>query len=336
MKKLVSLLVAMLLIVTCAAGALAEGTKLLGVFMPSADHGFTAESIEQAKGALDLTKSSRSDFDYVLYNTAEASEQMNQIATAMGMYEFDAIMLWPIDGSPLFNAASSIKDANIPLVIYDRLIPDFEPVADMTGDQVAVGKGAAEYMNTFFADRIGAGEEIYCLEFQGDTSQAAVERTESFMEFKDEKILVDQSFLTMWSRETGFTLMTDWLSNTPKEDIEKISAIYTHDDEPLLGILDAIAQYQGDATLNVEVLVGVGAQKDVLDVMQSSLDNYGINIVTNTYAPGMIRQCVDLAVGIMDGSGETGLHLVPVEQISLDNEAEYRQSDEYKYRYPNA
>jgi hypothetical protein len=69
--------------------------------------------------------------------------------------------------------------------------------------------------------------------------------------------------------------------------------------------------------------------------MQSSLDTYGLNIVTNTYAPGMIRQSVALTVGIMDGSGETGLHLVPVEQITLDNQAQYRQSDEYKFRYPN-
>ena len=69
--------------------------------------------------------------------------------------------------------------------------------------------------------------------------------------------------------------------------------------------------------------------------MQPALDELGLNIVTNTYAPGMIRQAVDLAVGIMYGSGETGLHLVPVEQVRLDNADEYRQSDEYKYRYPD-
>lgn len=336
MKKVISLLVALLLIATAMTCAVAEETKLLGVFMPSADHGFTAESIEQAKGALELTKETRDDFDYVLYNTAEASEQMNQIMTALDMYEFDTIMLWPIDGSPLFNAASMIVDRGIPLIVYDRLIPDFEPTAEMTGDQVAIGTSAAEYITTYFADRIASGETIHVLEFQGDTSEAAVERTESFIANKGGSVVIDQSFLTMWSRETGYNDMTNWLSNTPKEEIEQISAIYTHDDEPLLGILDAIAQYQGDAELNIEILIGVGAQKDVLDVMQSSLDEYGIHVVTNTYAPGMIRQCVDLAVGIMYGSGETGLHLVPVEAISLENEAEYRLSDEYMYRYPDA
>lgn len=335
MKKLLSVLLVMALFIVVAIGVNAEETKLLGVFMPSADHGFTAESIEQAKGALELAKSKNAGFDYVLNNSAEASEQMNQIMTALDMYKFDAVMLWPIDGSPLFNTASMIKEKGIPLVVYDRLIPDFEPVAEMTGDQIAVGKGAAEYLNKYFADRIAADETIYILEFQGDTSQASVERTESFLEYKDKKIEVVQSFLTMWSRETGYNDMTNWLSNTSKADIEKISAIYTHDDEPLLGILDAISQYKGDAKLNIQVLIGVGAQKPVLDVMQESLDKYGIHVVTNTYAPGMIRQAVDLTVGIMYGSGETGLHLVPVEQISLDNEAEYRMSDEYIYRYPN-
>ena len=249
MKKIVSLLVALLLVVAAMSCAVAEETKLLGVFMPSADHGFTAESIEQAKGALELTKETTEGFDYVLYNTAEASEQMNQIMTALDMYEFDTIMLWPIDGAPLYNAASMIVEKGIPLVVYDRLIPDFVPTAEMTGDQIAIGTSAANYMNTYFADRIAAGETIHVLEFQGDTSQAAVERTESFIDNKDEAIVIDQSFLTMWSRETGYNDMTNWLSNTPKEEIEQVSAIYTHDDEPLLGILDAIAQYQGDAEI---------------------------------------------------------------------------------------
>lgn len=315
---------------TPAAGG---DTMLMGVFMPSADHGFTAESIEQAKGALDLMKETKDGFDYVLFNTAEASEQANQIATALDMYDFDTVMLWPIDGAPLYNAAQSIQDAGIPLVVYDRLIPDFDPTAEMTGDQIAVGTSAANYMNDYFADRIAGGETIYVLEFQGDTSQASNERTQSFMDNKDQNIEVVQSFVTMWSRENGYNDMSNWLANSSAEDIEMISAIYTHDDEPLLGILDAIMQYDGSADLNIEILIGVGAQKPVLDVMQSSLDDYGIHIVTNTYAPGMIRQCVDLATGIMYGSGETGLHLVPVEPVSLDNEAEYRQSDEYIYRY---
>ena len=307
---------------------------LLGVFMPSADHGFTAESIEQAIGALDEVKASRDDFDYVLYNTEEASEQTNQIATALDMYEFDAVMLWPIDGAPLYNAAQSILDAGVTLVVYDRLIPDFEPTAEMCGDNTAIGENTANYMNEYFADKLEAGETVSILEFQGDTSEATAERTNSFMATKDEGIEVVQSFVTNWSRETAFNDMTNWLANSSKEDIEKISALYIHDDEPLLGILDAIAQYDGPATVNIRVGSGVGAQKDVLDTMQPTLDEYGISVVTNTFAPGMIRQCVDLTVGIMDNSGETGLHYVPVQTITLENADEYRQSDEYKYRYP--
>ena len=139
---------------------------LLGVFMPSADHGFTAESIEQAIGALDEVKASRDDFDYVLYNTEEASEQTNQIATALDMYEFDAVMLWPIDGAPLYNAAQSILDAGVTLVVYDRLIPDFEPTAEMCGDNTAIGENTANYMNEYFADKLEAGETVSILEFQ--------------------------------------------------------------------------------------------------------------------------------------------------------------------------
>ena len=171
------------------------------------------------------------------------------------------------------------------------------------------------------------------MEFVGDTSEASAERTNSFMENKDANIEVVQSFVTMWSRETAYNDMTNWLSNSAPEDIEKIQGIYIHDDEPLLGILDAIAQYNGSAKLNFKILTGVGAQKDVLDIIQSTYDIYGITILTNTFAPGMIRQCVDYSVGIMNGSGETGLKYIPVEQIIAENMDEYRKSDEYIYRY---
>ncbi len=338
MKKVLAIVLSLVLVfalVACGNGGsdTDSGDKpLLVVFMPSADHGFTAESIEQCVGALEVT-SAEKGFEYKVYNTDDAGEQTDQIATALEMYEIDTVLLWPIDGSPLTNAAQSIMDAGIPLVVYDRLIPDFTPTAEMTGDQVAVGTEAANYFNTYFEEDIAAGETIHVLIFEGDTSEAAVERTSSYNDNIDSAFVTDQTFLTMWSRDTGYEQMTDWLSNSTQEAIDQVRAIYTHDDEPLLGILQALREY-GKQT-NIEVLVGVGAQKAVLDEMQPALDELGLNIVTNTYAPGMIRQAVDLAVGIMYGSGETGLHLVPVEQVRLDNADEYRQSDEYKYRYPD-
>ncbi len=313
-----------------AAAPAAAEKKVLAVFMPSADHGFTAESIAQAKSELE-TLSKEKGFEFKQVTSAEASDQANQVATVLEG-KVDTVLLWPIDGAPLRSAAESIMEKKIPLVVYDRLIPDFEPNAQMTGDQITIGTQAAKYFNTFFADQLKAGK-VSILEFQGDNSMAAQERSSSFVANKDANLEIVQSFTTNWQRDKGREQMETFLSSSKVEDIEKIQGIYTHDDEPMLGILDAIRDYKGEAKLNIKVLTGVGAQKATLDEMQKAKDEDGINLLSYTYAPGMIRLAVDLAVDTMEGKGKTGLQLVPVEEIRLDNQAEYRKSAEYKHRY---
>jgi ribose transport system substrate-binding protein len=313
-----------------APAAAAAEKKVLAVFMPSADHGFTAESIAQAKSELE-TLSKEKGFEFKQVTSAEASDQANQVATVLEG-KVDTVLLWPIDGAPLRSAAESIVEKKIPLVVYDRLIPDFEPTAQMTGDQITIGTQAAKYMNKYFADQLKTGK-VYVLEFQGDNSMAAQERSSSFVAAKDPNLVIAQSFTTNWQRDKGREQMETFLSSSKVEDIEKISAIYTHDDEPMLGILDAIRSYKGEAKLNIKVLTGVGAQKATLDEMQTAKDKDGIDLLSYTYAHGMIRLAVDLAVDTMEGKGKTGKQLVPVEEIRLDNQAEYRKSAEYKHRY---
>lgn len=329
--KAISLVLVLVMVFSIAACAQKSDKKVLAVFMPSADHGFTAESIQQAESEL-KAQSEAKGFEYILVTSAEVSEQSNAIATVLEG-QVDTVMLWPLDGSPLRNAAQSILDKEIPLVVYDRLIPDFTPTAQMAGDNLGIGKMAAEYFNKFFADQIAAGETVYLLEFQGDTSMAAQERATNFREYLDPKIEIVQSFTTMWQRDVGQQQMEQFLSGSTVEDIEKIQGIYTHDDEPMLGILEAIRAYQGPATLNIKLLTGVGAQKAVLDEMQKAQDEDGINLMSYTFAPGMIRLAVRLAVDTLFGVGKTGNQLVPVEEIRLDNADAYRQSEEYIFRY---
>lgn len=329
--KIVSLMFALVLFSGLVGCKQESDTPVLAVFMPSADHGFTAESIQQAEAEL-KAQSEEKGFEYNLVTSAEVSEQSNAIATVLED-KVDTVMLWPLDGAPLRNAAESIMDKDIPLVVYDRLIPDFEPTAEMAGDNLTIGKMAAEYFNEYFADQTSAGETVYVLEFQGDTSVAAQERADAFAENLDPNIEIVQSFTTMWQRDVGQQQMEQYLSGSSVEDVEKIQGIYTHDDEPMLGILEALRSYNGPATLNVKVLTGVGAQKAVLDEMQKAKDEDGIDLMSYTFAPGMIRLAVRLAVDTLYGEGTTGMHLVPVQEIRLDNQAEYRQSEEYIFRY---
>ena len=54
-------------------------------------------------------------------------------------------MLWPTEGEALRSAAQTIVDAGIKLVVYDRLIEDFEGLeGQMMGDNFSIGEEMGE------------------------------------------------------------------------------------------------------------------------------------------------------------------------------------------------
>ena len=141
-------------------------------------------------------------------------------------------MLWPHNGDDLRAGAQKVIDAGIPLVVFDRLIADIEPISEVDMDNVEYGASSARFLNEFFKDRLDAGEKIQVLEFRGDMSTASTMRSDGFNAAKHENIEIVQSFSTDWQRAKGMDYMQSFLIDNPQDLVESIDAIFTHDGSP--------------------------------------------------------------------------------------------------------
>jgi ribose transport system substrate-binding protein len=95
-------------------------------------------------------------YDYQFLISDDVVQQANQIDTVVSQ-GVDVVVLWPHNGDELRSAAQQIVDAGIPLVVYDRLIADFDETAELMGDNVTIGEETGKYFNDYFADELAAG-----------------------------------------------------------------------------------------------------------------------------------------------------------------------------------
>lgn len=343
MKKLLTILTACLMTVSLAACSTGgdkpkeeevktpEVTeKVLGIVMPNATHGFTGESIKHAEAAANqLGKEKGITIKFL--TSAEASEQNNQIDTLVNE-KVDCIVLWPHNGDELRSAAMKATDAEIPLIIYDRLIDGFTPTAEIMGDNTTIGEMTGTYFNNYFAEDLKAGK-VNVLEFKGDNSTVPEQRSKGFASTMDPNINIVQQFSTDWQRAKAMEQMETYLNNTPVEEVEALRAVFTHDDEVLLGVIDAIKGYKGGATLDIRLLSGVGGRKENLEIFDSVKEELGIDQVTYSFSPTMVRDAVSKGVEVIEGKEVSGLILIPTEEIDNTNYKEFMKGETWKIRY---
>ena len=303
--------------------------KLMGVVTPSADHGFTAESIQHCEAHV-KELAAKYGFKYKFMTAAESGEQTNAIDTILAAKP-DVIVLWPITGDELRSAAQTVKDAGVPLIIYDRLIEGFTPTSWIMGDNDAIGQGAGKYFNNYFKKQLGAGN-VNILEFKGDSSTVPMQRSKGFAKTASKKFKIVQSFDTGWSQQTSMEQMESFLNTKSVKVIESIKAIFTHDDEITFGISEAIKNYHGKAKINIKLISGVSAGKGFMDLLNGT-GVKGINYMTYTFSPSMIRNAVDLGLKVLQGQKLKASYLIPTTMIDKTNYKAYMKSDIYKVRY---
>ena len=338
MKKLLVLVLALALCLT-STFALADGVKL-GIVTPDADHGFTGESVAHARAEAEALKASGAIEDYMMGVGGEASKQIQAIDDILN-WGADIIMLWPLEGDQLRNAAQTVLDEDVKLIIYDRLIENFEgKTAEIMGDNEGIGNLMGEYLLKKYDEQLKAGETISYLLFIGDSSTVSKQRTGGMLdiinasEYKDQFVLLQDGFQTDWSNAKSQELMENWLNTADPAVIADLDLIVTHDDEIVDGITTVI---QGTDTLtNLSLITSVGGRRETL----STYD--GIEkpaLVTYFFSPSFIREALRLAVAAEKGETYQGqevngqLFLIPTIEIDKSTVEAFRQSQEYIDRY---
>jgi ribose transport system substrate-binding protein len=336
MKKLL-LVFCVLLLATGVVFAKGGSQKpLMGIVTPAGDHGFTGESIQHGEAeAKALT--AQHGFEYRYLTAGEDGEQNNAIDTLIALKP-SVIVLWPLQGDAQRGAAQRILDAKIPLVIYDRFIDNLRGhAADISGDNVGIGEAMGKYFANYFASTSGT---VNYLQFLGDSSTVPKERTDGFYSTAGSKFRMVQSFITNWSQQVAQEHLETFLNTASRAEIESIQAIYTDDDEEVMGIVSALRNYRGPATLNVKLVSGVGGRRENMALFTNS-GLTGVDFVTYTFSPSFIRDAIKLGFDVMQGkkanapNGPRGAPFIkiPFDEIDKTNYQKYMATDFYKTRY---
>jgi ABC-type sugar transport system substrate-binding protein len=141
-----------------------------------------------------------------------------------------------------------------------------------------------------------------------------------------------QEWSTNWSKDTAQQQMETFLSTSSQADVEAIKAVFTHDAEVAAGVLAAIEAYDGDYTINIELVSAVSASRELL----SLFDHYeamGINQVVFSFSPAMVVDAIELGIDILDGETVSGQYLVPTEMVDNSNFEAFMQGPVYTLRY---
>ena len=337
MKKLFALLLSLVMVFS-AASAMA---LTLGIVTPDADHGFTGESVAHAVAEAEALKAAGVIEDYYHVKGAEASKQIEGIDTMLNQ-GVDAIMLWPLEGDQLRNAAQTIVDEEIPLIIYDRLIENFVGMeAEVMGDNVKIGNMMGEYLLKYWEEDLKAGKTITYLLFIGDSSTVSKQRTEGMTdilnasEYASQFVLLQDGFQTDWSNAKSKELMENWLSTADAATIADLDMIVTHDDEIIDGLMTVIPEEAGLESL--KILTSVGGRRETLATFETVEKP---ELLTYFFSPSYIREAIRLTVAAAQGeetyNGWTigdGQYLIPTIEIDKNTVEAYKNSVEFADRY---
>ncbi len=338
MKKTFALLLTLALLLG-STSAFAEGVKI-GIVTPDADHGFTGESVAHARAEAEALKAAGIISDYMMAVGNEASKQIQGLDEILA-WGPSAVVLWPMEGDQLRNAAQGVVDEKIPLVIYDRLIENFKGMSgEIMGDNVGIGNMMGKYLLNYFAEDLKAGKTITYLLFIGDSSTVSKQRTQGMVdildasEYKDQFKLLQDGFQTDWSNAKSQEQIENWLNTADKDTIKELDLIVTHDDEIVDGIMTVIRDDKDLADLRL--ITSVGGRRETLATFDTVTKP---ELVTYFFSPSMVRDAIRLGVAAAKGEQyqdqdiKGQLFLIPTIEIDKTTVEAYRTSQDYIDRY---
>ncbi len=322
MKKIITLLLVVALVMTCAVALTAcdggDDGITVAVLAPDPTHDWTGSVGTFAQNyAEEIT--AEGVYTVTCLTAGDAAAQITQIELITANKNYDAVVILPLDNT-VEASMESLVATGIPVVQFDRLIASVEEdvIANISGDNYNIGYYTAE---RFLDDGLTKSDTILVLE--GDDSSVPTTRNAGFWDglrdadWTDAEITacINNLGSTSWSRDTGATMFASWLNSASTDEIENTKFVFTHDDPIAMGIFDALAGSACDSTKkaaflandvclassagaleNYEVLAGEHGDSTYNDIYDSLGDYFSV-----TYAPAMIIDAIDLMIDYLNG-----------------------------------
>ncbi len=293
-----------------AGAARADDKVILGVAIPTADHGFTGGIDWWANKAKKDMEKAHPDLKVILKTSASAPEQANQLQDMVTVNKINALVIFPHESASLTQPVAQVKKKGIYVTVVDRGLTDTSAQdAYVAGDNTAFGKIAGEY----FCKTLDGKGDIVAL--RGIPTTLDNERYSAFTEALKAcpGVKVLDAKYANWNRDDAFKVMQDYLTR-----FKHIDAVWAADDDMSVGVLKAIDQAK--RTDIKEVFGGAGSKEMVKRVM----DGDKIINADVSYSPKFIYDAIKLtAEARLKGEKLPPKTIIPSVLVTKENAKQY-------------
>jgi ribose transport system substrate-binding protein len=294
-----------------ATGALAQDqeTRVIGVSIPAATHGWAGGMNFHAQEAVNRLEEVYPQLDFVLATASDPGKQVNDIEDMMATRNIDALVVLPFESEPLTAPVQSVAESGAWVTVVDRGL-SVEGIEDLyvAGDNPGFGRASGEYM----ASKLPDGGKIVVL--RGIPTTIDNERVEGF------KAAIEGSGIEIidmehgnWNRDDSFNVMQDFLSKHPQ-----IDAVWASDDDMAVGVLAAIDAAGRD---DIQFVLGGAGMKEMV---KRVMDGDAMIPADVTYPPSMIATAIELtAVGMTSTAPVSGTFTIGSVLITPENAEQF-------------
>ena len=303
MKKLASLFIALILVLSFSAAFAAEKTiamlppAMISPYYASCISG--AEPIAEELGYELLVAAPNSESDY-------ASQV--QLVEDMITREVDGIIICAINTDAIVTAVKKANEANIPVVMFNvqNELADGEVACYVTYDQRAGGAKVADYLA-----EVVDGAETNVAVIEGLPSEHTTERMGGFCDRIEEaypNIHFVGSQPGNWEREAGMNAAANMMQAMD------VDAFFGLSDEMSLGAVQAIKQAGGD-----QIVLSFDGNPNAAEAVKSG------DLVSTLSIGGVNtgEQCVRMLDKVINGEEVEKFFTIETEIINKDNVDEY-------------
>jgi len=278
MKKSLKVLATLALFGSSALAA----PVVIGVSVPSADHGWTGGVVYWANQAKATFEKMYPGSKIIVKTAKDTSEQAAQIQDMVTSDKIDTLVILPQEGAAMTKPISEIKKKGVYVVVVDRALSDLSAQdAYVAGDNPGLGKVSAEYVGKQLN---GVGNVVVLRGIATPIDNQRVDGFESVLKAKYPNVKILDKKYANWNRDDGYKVMQDFLTRFPK-----IDAVWAQDDDIAVGVLKAIGQAN---RTDIKFVLGGAGMKEMIKKL---IDGDKLITANVTYPPRMIYQAVELA-----------------------------------------
>ncbi|AUH35242.1 ABC transporter substrate-binding protein [Paracoccus tegillarcae] len=290
-----------------------DETKVIGVSIPAATHGWAGGMNFHAQAAVERLEEVYPQLDFVLSTASDPAQQVNDIEDMLATRDISALVVLPFESEPLTAPVQAVSEAGAWVTVVDRGLA-VEGIDDLyvAGDNPGFGRVAGEYM----AEKMPDGGNIVVL--RGIPTTIDNERVEGFQAaIEGSGIEIIGMEHGNWNRDESFNVMQDFLSRH-----EQIDAVWASDDDMAVGVLAAIDAAGRD---DVQFVLGGAGMKEMV---KRVMDGDAMIPADVTYPPSMIATAIEMtAVGMTSTTPVSGTFTIGSVLITPENAEQFYYPD---------